>query len=329
MSDSDKALDWLAVGREVLDVEVQGLAHVRDRLGRGFLDSLDILGSVSGRVVVTGIGKSGLVGRKIAATFSSTGTPSFYLHPVEGAHGDLGMIRREDAVLAISKSGETDELNSLLPALRSLGVKVVSLTGRPDSSMSRLSDAVIDVGVPKEASDVVPAPTASSTAALAVGDALAVCLMRIKAFDAADFRRCHPGGDLGRRLKLKVEGLMHTEDLPAVESDASLGESIMLLNEGGLGALAVIEKGALAGFLTDGDVRRLLCAGDVEPEASVSRFMTVNPSHASPEDSAAQVMDLMEQKAITVVPIVDENKKLVGMVHLHDLLGKGLLKFAG
>ena len=327
---SDGKTDWLAVGRDVLDVEVQGLAHVRDRMDKGFLDALEILAQVTGRVVVTGIGKSGLVGRKIAATFSSTGTPAFYLHPVEGAHGDLGMIRHEDAVLAISKSGETDELNSLLPALKTLGVKVVSLTGRMNSRMAELSDAVIDVGVPKEASDVVPAPTASSTAALAMGDALAVCLMRIKAFDAADFQRCHPGGDLGRRLRHKVSELMHSEDIPVVHAGVSLGEAVMKLNDGGLGALAVVdEQDKLAGILTDGDVRRLLCAGDVKPDSVVTEFMTVNLSVASPDDSAASVMDMMEQKAITVVPIAEPGGKLVGMVHLHDLLGKGLLKFSG
>lgn len=326
---SDGVTDWLAVGREVLDIEVQGLEHVRDQLGRGFLDALDILAGVSGRVVVTGIGKSGLVGRKIAATFSSTGTPAFYLHPVEGAHGDLGMIRQEDAVLAISKSGETDELNALLPALKAIGAKIVSLTGGLESRMAELSDAVIDVSVPKEASEVVPAPTASTTAALAVGDALAVCLMRIKAFDAADFRRCHPGGELGRRLCLKVADLMHTDNLPVVDAQSSLGEAVMRLNEGGLGALAVTEAdGRLAGILTDGDVRRLLCAGDVQPESKVSEFMTENPCAATSDDSAAQVMDLMEQKAITVVPITDSGK-LAGMIHLHDLLGKGLLKFSG
>lgn len=331
MTFSDKQTDWLAVGREVLEVEIQGLENVRDRLDGGFTAALEILGAVTGRVVVTGIGKSGLVGRKIAATLSSTGTPAFYLHPVEGAHGDLGMIRDMDAVLAISKSGETDEVNALLPALRAIGVKIVSLIGREGpSTMADLSDVVVDVSVPKEASEVVPAPTASTTAALAVGDALAVCLMRRKEFDASDFKRCHPGGELGRRLKLKVSDLMHTEDLPVAQSGALLGEAVMLLNDGGLGALAVVDgKGVLHGILTDGDVRRLLCAGDVKPDSLVTGFMTANPSAASPEDSAARVMDMMEQKAITVVPIVDADKKLIGMIHLHDLLGKGLLKFSG
>lgn len=229
------------MGREVLEVEIQGLESVRDRLNGGFTEALDILGAVTGRVVVTGIGKSGLVGRKIAATLSSTGTPSFYLHPVEGAHGDLGMIRDVDAVLAISKSGETDEVNALLPALKAIGVKIVSLIGKQGASrMAGLSDVVVDVSVPKEASEVVPAPTASTTAALAVGDALAVCLMRMKEFDASDFKRCHPGGELGRRLKLKVSDLMHTENLPVAGSDMLLGEAVMLLNDGGLGALAVV-----------------------------------------------------------------------------------------
>jgi len=318
------------MGREVLDVEIQGLEHVRERLDGGFTEALDLFASITGRVVVTGIGKSGLVGRKIAATLSSTGTPAFYLHPVEGAHGDLGMIRDVDAVLAISKSGETDEVNALLPALRALGVKIVSLVGKEGSRMAELSDVVVDVSVPKEASEVVPAPTASTTAALAVGDALAVCLMRMKEFDASDFKRCHPGGELGRRLKLKVADLMHTENLPVAGSEVLLGEAVMQLNDGGLGALAVVDRtGVLLGILTDGDIRRLLCAGDVQPDSMVTEFMTKNPSTAGPGDTAAKVMDMMEQKAITVVPIVDQGKRLVGMIHLHDLLGKGLLKFSG
>jgi arabinose-5-phosphate isomerase len=324
-----QATDWLELGRTVIGVEAEGLGYVRDRLGQGFLDALDILGAVTGRVVVTGIGKSGLVGRKIAATLSSTGTPSFYLHPVEGAHGDLGMIRAEDAVLAISKSGETDEVNVLLPSLRAVGVKVVGLLGKDESRMAALCDAVVNCGVPKEADEAVPAPTASTTAALAVGDALAVCLMRMNSFDEKDFRRCHPGGELGRRLCLRVSDLMHTQDIPAAPEDITLGEAVLRIDKGGLGALALTAPGGeLTGILTDGDVRRTLCAGDVKPESPVADFMTRGPKSARPASSAAEVMDIMEEKAITVVPIVDENRKLVGMVHLHDLLGKGLLKFS-
>jgi arabinose-5-phosphate isomerase len=321
--------DWLALGREVLAVEAEGLACVRDALGPEFADAVRLLGACRGRVVVSGLGKSGLVGRKIAATLSSTGTPSFFLHPVEGAHGDLGMIRPEDVVLAISNSGETDELNAILPSLKSLGVAVVALTGDPASTLAGLADVVVGARVEREACPLNLAPTASTTAALAVGDALAVCLIHLKSFSESDFKSRHPGGALGQRLRLKVADLMHA-DRPVARVDTPLGEALDRLNAGGLGCLAVLEAdGRLAGVLTDGDVRRLVVRGPVDPARPVAECMTRNPRSASLAASAAEVLDLMEERAITVVPVVDEAGRVAGMVHLHDLLGKGRLKFAG
>ncbi len=321
--------DWLALGREVLEVEAEGLARVRERLGEGFERALRLLASCRGRVVVTGLGKSGLVGRKIAATLSSTGTPAFFLHPVEGAHGDLGMLRGDDVALAISNSGETDELNAILPAMRSVGVRVVAIT-TPGSSLARLADEVVDAGVEREACPMNLAPTASTTAALAVGDALAVCLIHWHQFSSDDFQRCHPGGSLGQRLRLSIADLMHTGDIPAAIDDTPFGQALERLNAGGLGALALTgPDGRLTGILTDGDVRRAVCNGKADSSLPVSEVMTKAPSAASPGHSAAQVLDLMEERAITVVPVVDEQGRLAGMVHLHDLLGKGFLKFAG
>lgn len=320
--------DWLALARDVIDTEIAGLACVRDRLDEGFVQALEMMAECTGRVVVTGIGKSGLVGRKIAATLSSTGTPSFFLHPVEGAHGDLGMLRAEDVALAISNSGETDELNAILPTLKAAGVRIIALTGRRDSNMGRLADVVIDAGVEREACPLGLAPTASTTAALALGDALALCLIQWNAFDADDFKRCHPGGALGQRLALSVADLMHTDGLPAVSSGATWAEALAALDAGGLGALAVTEDGRLTGFVSDGDVRRVVSSGPPAQDAPVSSLMTPDPKAATPSMSAAEVLDMMEEKAITVVPIVDGAGRLVGMVHLHDLLGKGLLKFA-
>lgn len=329
MANSGAERDWLALGREVLAVEEEGLARVRASLGPEFADAVRLLGSCRGRVVVSGLGKSGLVGRKIAATLSSTGAPAFFLHPVEGAHGDLGMIRPEDVVLAISNSGETDEINAILPSLKVLGVPVVALTGDSASTLAGLADVVVQVRVEREACPLNLAPTASTTAALAVGDALAVCLIHLHAFSESDFKRRHPGGALGQRLRLRVADLMHA-DRPAAGLDTPLRQALELLHAGGLGCLAVLdEAGRLAGVLTDGDVRRLVLRGLADPGRPLARCMTPNPRTARLSASVAEVLDLMEERAITVVPVVDEDGKLAGMVHLHDLLGKGRLKFSG
>lgn len=321
--------DWLAKAREVLDIEAQGLAAVRDRLDGSFVRALELMASCSGRVVVTGLGKSGLVGRKIAATLSSTGTPSFFLHPVEGAHGDLGMIRREDVIVAISNSGETDELNNILPSLKSLAGYVISLTGGLRSTMARLSDVVIDTSVPCEACPLGVAPTASTTAALAVGDALAVCLIEWKSFALEDFRRFHPGGALGQRLTKNVEELMRSSQLPVVPSGVSLGQALTVLNEGRLGCVCVLDpSGRLVGLLTDGDVRRLVCANRLLMGDVVDSVMNASPLHASPGQKAAEVLDLMESRAITVLPVVTPDRTLAGMVHMHDVLGQGRVKFS-
>lgn len=322
--------DWAALAREVLTTEIEGLEAVRDHIDGGFTEALRILAQCTGRVVVTGLGKSGLVARKIAATFSSTGTPSYYLHPVEGAHGDMGMLRPEDVILAVSNSGETDELNALLPSLRSLCNAMVALTGRDDSTMARMADAVVNSAVPREACSLNLAPTASTTAALALGDALAVCLMNWKSFQEKDFLKYHPGGSLGRRLSLCVSTLMHTENLPVAPDTTTLGQALNILNQGGLGTVALVDStDTLTGILTDGDVRRLVIAGSIDPVTPVSQSMTRSPRSALPTQSVAELLDIMEHKAITVLPITDESGRLLGLVHLHDLLGKGRLKFAG
>lgn len=320
---------WLELAREVLDIEIEGLSAVRGQLDGGFQEALDLLAACTGRVVVTGIGKSGLVGRKIAATLSSTGTPAFFLHPVEGAHGDLGMLRKGDVILALSNSGETDELNTLLPALRSLGAQVVGLTSEPDSTLARLSDVAIIARVPREACPMNLAPTASTTAALAVGDALAVCLMRIKDFSTKDFKRVHPAGALGARLSQQIMTLMHTENLPVARVDAPLSQALGVLNAGGFGLAALTDGlGRLAGVLTDGDVRRLACAGELDHARPVAEVMTKNPRSVPITASAAQVLDLMEARQITVLPVLNEDGSLGGLVHVHDLLGKGRVRFA-
>jgi len=320
---------WIELGREVLQIEAEGLNAVKDSLDENFVTALKTLASCKGRVVVTGLGKSGLVGRKISATLSSIGTPAFFLHPTEGAHGDLGMIRPGDVVLAVSNSGETEELMGIVPEMKGLGAKIIALTGISDSSLGQLSDVVVNTAVPREACPMGLAPTASTTAALAVGDALAVCLIHWNSFKEGDFKRYHPGGSLGRRLALDIGSLMHTESLPVVDLKSSLGQALDALNKGGLGTVAVVEDtGRLAGIVTDGDVRRMVCRGEFDLDGPVAQYMTGKPKSGRPDQSAGEILDLMEASAITVLPIVDGERRLMGMVHMHDLLGKGRLKFA-
>lgn len=320
--------DFIKRGREVLEIEEKGLSAIRESLDLNFARAVEMLAACKGRVIITGLGKSGLVGRKIAATMSSTGTPSFFLHPVEGAHGDLGMVRAEDVVISISNSGETDELNALLPAIRSFETKIISITSEIKSTMGRLSDIVIRTKVPCEACSHGLAPTSSTTATLAVGDALAVCLMDHKAFDSHDFKKFHPGGSLGRRLNLCISELMHRDNIPTAPQDAPLSEALTVLDKGGLGLVALTEGAKLCGVITDGDVRRLVCSGSFNNKISASSVMIESPLRITPDMSAAQALDIMESKEITVLPVVNEEGTLSGMIHLHDLLGKGRLKFA-
>jgi arabinose-5-phosphate isomerase len=321
--------EWIRMARQVLAVEREGLAAVEEGLGNDFVTALTWMATCSGRIVITGIGKSGLVGRKIAATLSSTGTPAFFLHPVEGAHGDLGMIRPEDVVVAISYSGETDELNAILPALKGLAGRIVALTGDRASTLAGLSDVTLCVRVPREACPMGLAPTTSTTATLAMGDALAVCLIAWKSFDARDFKRYHPGGALGQRLCNKVAEFMHTPEKAVVRTDVDLARALKALNEGGLGTVVVVDdRKRLLGILTDGDVRRMVCAGELDPAMSIASCMVGNPLSGEPDQPAAEVLDLMESREITVLPIVDRDRVLKGIVHLHDLLGKGRLRFA-
>ena len=309
----------IKLAQDVLNTEIAGLAAVRDRLNARTPEkaplvlALGLLAACTGRVVVTGIGKSGLVGRKLAATFSSTGTPAFFLHPVEGAHGDLGSLRKDDVIIAISNSGETAELNAILPALKSLGTSLIAMTGREDSTLGRLADVTLHSGVPREACPHGLAPTASTTAVLALGDALAVCLMQLKSFTEKDFLRYHPGGSLGQRLKLNVSEVMRTEGLPQLSETSLLSEALRQLDQG---------------ILTDGDVRRAVCRGTLNPEAPVSTVMTPSPRCGTQSDTVATLLELMESKAITVLPIADEERRLLGMVHMHDLLGQGSVAFS-
>ena len=319
----------LARAKEVISIEIEALAHVRDRLGDSFVQVVDLISACTGRVAVMGIGKSGLIGRKIAATLSSTGTPAYFLHPVEGMHGDLGALRSHDLVIAISYSGKTDELLAILPAIRNLGIRIIAITAGLQSPLAKLADLLIDASVPREACSINMVPTSSTTVALVLGDALAVCLMDNKAFTSKDFSRYHPGGSLGQRLSLAVTDIMHRENLPLARQDWTLRQALQTLDEGGFGAAIVIDaERHLTGVITDGDIRRLLHRGKIDLEQSVGAVMKTEPSFARVTMHAVELLDIMEQKGITVLPVVDENLTVHGLAHLHDLLGKGQLRFS-
>ncbi len=321
----------LNTAREVLDIEIEGLQAVQAKLGPAFVQAVDLILKAPGRVVVTGMGKSGLIGRKIVATLSSTGTPAFFLHPAEALHGDLGMVVPQDVVLAISNSGETEEVNQLLPTLKNRGVKIIAFTGRIESTLGRAADVVVDVGVPREACPLGLAPTASTTAALAVGDALAMVLARLRDLRPEDFRRNHPGGSLGERLKVKVRQIMLTgEALPVSRPHTLMREALPEMNAKRLGCLLVLdEEGRLLGILTDGDLRRAMVQhGDIRTRR-VEELMTPRPKTIFEDQLAADALELMEQNLITVLPVVDAQGRVKGILHLHDILGKGQFRFTG
>ena len=318
----------LRCARDVLDIEAKGILSLSNRLDENFVRAVDILSGCKGKVVVTGLGKSGLIGRKIAATFSSTGTPSLFLHATEGIHGDLGMIMKEDVVLAVSNSGETDELLMLLPIIKRLGPKIIVMTGNPDSRLSRTGDVILNAAIKEEACPMGLSPTASTTAALAMGDALAVVLLEKKGFKQEDFALRHPGGTLGRKLLLRVEELMHSNTaLPVVHEDTPMKETLLEITSKRLGVTGVVDgRGELVGVITDGDLRRgLEGKGDIFL-FKAKELMSRNPKTITAEELATQAVSIMEQHSITSLFILENGgRKPKGVVHLHDLLKAGIV----
>jgi len=315
--------------QKVFLIEEQGLAAVRQRIGGEFIKAVELILACPSRVVITGIGKSGIIGQKISATLNSTGTPSFFLHPVEAMHGDLGMVMPSDVVVAISYSGETIELNSLLANLKKRVTAIIAMTGGLDSTLAKVSDAVLDIGVPREACPLGLAPTASTTATLAMGDALSVVLQNRKQFQASDFRENHPGGSLGQRLKVKVSEVMLTKErIPAIHRDETALKAIQILNEKNIGAVIIIDDDRhVSGIVTDGDIRRYI-AGDLAFHPLKAKdMMTPDPISIDETILAADALSIMQRHEITVLPIIDTERKMVGILHLHDLLGKGEFRF--
>ena len=315
--------------KEVLKIEEQGLAAVREGIGDEFNQAVDLIMDCQTRIVITGIGKSGIIGQKIAATLNSTGTPSFFLHPVEAMHGDLGMVLASDVVIAISYSGETTELNSLLVSLKKRGNAVVAMTGGEKSTLSRSSDVVLNIKIPMEACPLGLAPTASTTATLAMGDALAVVLLRRKRFQAEDFRENHPGGSLGERLKVNVSEVMVAgEAVPTVLEGTMAAEAVAVLNRENIGAVLIVNDArTVRGIITDGDVRRAVAEGKNLTSINVDDLMTVSPVTIKSKMQAVDALSIMQKHEITILPIVGERNEMIGVLHLHDLLGKGEFRF--
>jgi arabinose-5-phosphate isomerase len=315
--------DFAASGRRVIAIESQGLDAVAGRLDGAFSDACRRMLACTGRVVCTGMGKSGHVARKIAATLASTGTPSFYVHPGEAGHGDLGMITDADIVLALSYSGESDELLMLLPVLKRQGNALIAMTGRPDSSLAREADVHLDASVPAEACPLALAPTASTTAALALGDALAVALLEARGFTAEDFARSHPAGALGRRLLLHIRDVMHAgNEVPSVRETASLSETLVEMSRKRLGMSAVVDAdGKLLGLYTDGDLRRTLDDATIDVRATkIASVMTRNPKVIQADALAVEAAQLMEAHKINALLVVDGERRVVGALNIHDLL---------
>lgn len=317
---------YTSVARSVLEIEAQTLSDAAKALDDSIDRALEQILRIRGKLIVTGVGKSGLIGAKIAATMASTGTPSFFLHPTEALHGDLGMIGKEDAVLAISYSGESEELGAILPHIKRFDIPLIALTRSAESTLGRYSDVRIPIRVEREACPLGVAPTSSTTLTLAVGDALAVCLMEARGFKQEDFASFHPGGSLGKKLFVKVADVMRTEQLPIVSESTPLKEAIVAMSGGRLGAVLLTDsQGRLGGLLTDGDLRRALMRPEFDLDADAKTYATLHPRTVEAEQMlASDALVLMEEKKIQLLIVTDEAGTIKGVLHLHDLVEKGI-----
>ncbi|CAH0527190.1 KpsF/GutQ family sugar-phosphate isomerase [Vibrio hippocampi] len=324
--------DYIQSAKRVLDIEVQALKHIEHYFDDQFAAVCDTILNHAGKVIVMGMGKSGHIGKKIAATLASTGTSAFFVHPGEAAHGDLGMVEAKDLVIAISNSGESDEILGLFPVFKRLGIRTVSMTGKPESSMAKLSDFHLQITVPKEACPLGLAPTSSSTATLVMGDALAVALLEARGFNEQDFALSHPGGALGRKLLLKLSDIMHSGDaLPTVSADTLVRDALLEISDKGLGMTTIIDEHQhLLGLFTDGDLRRILDKRIDIHTTKIGEVMTENPTTTSPHLLAAEGLHLMQSKNINGLILVEQGKlagqdKVVGALNMHDLLKAGVV----
>ncbi len=318
----------LSLARAVIETEANAVRHLTTRIDGAFYRACEFMMRCPGRIVVTGMGKSGHIGGKIAATLASTGTPAFFVHPGEASHGDLGMITAQDVVLALSNSGETDEILTILPLIKRLGVPLISLTGNTASRLALEADVHLDISVEKEACPLGLAPTSSTTATLVMGDALAVSLLESRGFTADDFALSHPGGRLGKRLLLHVRDIMHTDaGIPRTDTNASLSEALVEMSRKGLGMTIIVDAdNHVAGVFTDGDLRRVLDHGEVNVrELHIADCMTPDCKTIRPDQLAAEALQLMDSKRINALPVVDDQQQLIGAINMHDLLRSGVV----
>lgn len=313
--------------KQVINKEIKALSDFSRRIKNDFTVAVNILKRCAGKVIIIGIGKSGIIGQKISATLSSTGTPSIYLHPVEAAHGDIGVISKKDVIIIISQSGETEEITDLLPSLRAFKIPVIAITGNKNSTLSKNATCMIDSYVKEEACPMGLAPTSSSIVQLAIGDALAIALLKLKKFKKEDFAKLHPGGTLGKRLTLRVKDIMHTGDeLPIVKKYIILKDALITMTRKRFGCIAVVdEKNRLCGIFTDGDLRRLIEKNDNPFSLKISLIMISKPKTVKAEELVVNALNLMEKYKITVLLVVDKKKRLIGIIHLHDILSAGVV----
>ena len=318
---------FIAIGRRTISMELEAVQKLTDRIDASFARACQVMLSCNGRIIVVGMGKSGHIGHKIAATLASTGTPSFFVHPGEASHGDMGMITSEDVVLALSNSGETSEIMTLLPLLKRMGTALVSMTGNPDSSLAKAADAHINTGVDKEACPLDLAPTSSTTTTLVMGDSLAIALLEARGFTAEDFAFSHPGGSLGKRLLLKVKDIMHSgKRIPAVPAGTKLSDALLEVTHKGLGMTAITNNDRkVMGIFTDGDLRRALDRGVNLRETLIDEVMTIHCKTISPDILAAEALKIMDDRKINALICVDADNQPVGAINMHDLLKAGVV----
>ncbi|MFQ6617486.1 MAG: SIS domain-containing protein [Fidelibacterota bacterium] len=324
---SSSWLKSIEKGREVVKLEKKAIDQLESRINENFATAVDLIYNCKGRVIITGMGKSGAVARKIAATFASTGTPAYFVHAAEGVHGDLGVLKKEDVVICISKSGNTDELYQILPVIKRIGIPIIGIVGTRNSLLAKNSDILLDVSVEKEACPLDLAPTASTTAAMVMGDALAVALLERRNFSREDFALIHPGGNLGKKLILKVKDVMYVDDaIPIVKEDAPFKEMLIEMNRKRFGSTCVVDKrGILKGIITDGDLKRILEITDDLGKLKAKEIMSKQPKTIDKDSLAVKALSILEKYNIMQIVVVNSRKKPIGMIHLHDLLEAGIV----
>ena len=319
-------MDLIKIAQETFHIEAEALQKAAARLDSNFLDAIDLILKSKGKLIITGVGKSGLVGAKMAATFASTGTSSFFLHPTDALHGDLGMIGKNDILMAISSSGESEELTKILPHIKRFDIPLIGLSSQNDSSLGSYADVFLDISVEKEACPLNTAPTTSTTLTMALGDALAIALMEKRGFKKEDFASFHPGGSLGKKLFIKIKDLMRTEDLPVINTETTLKEAVVTMSEGKLGTVLIVDQnGKFNALLSDGDLRRALMSESFSMEHLAISYATKDPkSYSNTELLASEALEIIENERIQLLPITNEKEEIIGVLHIHDLINAGI-----